>query len=201
MMKRIILWLLEKLYAFTYEPLKMDKVNSKMIRPIHSLIIDGQQYYEFVNLADMPKSRMIHYKHLRQELIMGMDRDQINEYLDKMEAANNEGNTSLNGAMIYMLRDTINNCTPLEALYNMAALLYFDKDEDLKCFDADYNMRKIALFKQLPDQSFFFKRLLREGLKDCGVEMPGDIDHYLRQSTIKLKAFAGILSEARGKKT
>lgn len=199
-MKKIIRWIVSKLLPLTYERLTLDKVNSKLIVPVDWLVIDGRQYYQFVNFADMPQARMVHFKHFRQELVMGIDRDQINEYLENMKDANDKGEKSQLGALIYMLQDTINNCTPLEAMYNMAALVWFDRDEDLKCFDGDYNLEKIRAFKTFPDQTFFFERLLREGLKDAGVETPNAIEDYLRKSAIKLRAYAQILSEVSAKR-
>jgi hypothetical protein len=39
------------------------------------LLIDGVQYFEFVNLGDMPHMRMVQYGHIREEMVMGIDRE------------------------------------------------------------------------------------------------------------------------------
>ncbi|MFN7611501.1 MAG: hypothetical protein ACK5QX_11290, partial [bacterium] len=96
---------------------------------------------------------------------------------------------------IYTMQDTINNCTPIETLYNLAAMLYFDKNEDLKCFDQDYNSVKIAKFKKIKDQGFFFDRLLQKGFKTTGGQSPEDMLKYLKQSAVKLKAYRQMLFE------
>jgi hypothetical protein len=194
MLKTLLLKLGTWIISLTYEAVTLDDINKKMIRPVEELVIDGVQYYEFVNAADMPEARFVHYQHLRAELTMSMGTDLINQYLDEMEIANNDKNSSRSGSLIYMMRDTVNNCTPLEVLYNMAALVYFDKKEDLSCFDGDYNQRKIALFKKYPNQGFFFDRLLRKGLKTVGVESDEDIKDYLMKSAVKLKTYERILS-------
>jgi hypothetical protein len=201
-MKNLLLKITTWLYSLTYERMELDKVNSKMIRPVQGLVIDGVQYYEFVNVSDMPQARFVHYQHLRQELSMGMDRELSNKYLEEMKLTLNEepADKSRLGALIDMMQDTINNCTPLEALYNLAALVYFDKKEDISCFDGDYNAAKIAAFKKLPDQGFFFARLLREGLKVAGGTSPDDTEKYLRQSAVKLRGYSQMLFAERVRK-
>jgi hypothetical protein len=194
-MRKLLLKLATWLYSLTYERTTLDKVNNKLIRPVEGLVIDGVQYYEFVSVSDMPEARMVHYNHLRQESQLGVDRTTLNKYFEEMKKANDKGEASRLGSLIYMLQDTINNCTNIETLYNLSALVYFDKTEDLTCFDYDYNARKIAGFKALPNQSFFLKRLLQKGLRTAGGESITDIDQYLRVSQIKLKAYQQILSE------
>lgn len=192
-MKKLLLKLATFLYSLSYERISLDKVNSKLIRPVEGLVIDGVQYYEFVNVADMPQERFVHYLHLRQELSMGIDRETLSRYVDEFILANDKDEKSRIGALAYMLKDTLSNCTPLEAMYNMAALVYFDKREDLKCYDQDYNTLKIQAFKKLKDQGFFFERLLRRGLKTTGEQSPEDIAKYLSQSAVKLKAYRQML--------
>ncbi len=194
-MRKLILKLATFLYSLTYERIILDKVNSKLIRPVEGLVIDGVQYYEFVNVADMPQERFVHYLHLRQELSMGIDRETLNKYLDEIMNCNNQEpiDKSRIGAFLYMMKDTINNCTPLETMYNMAALVYFDKREDLKCYDQDYNTLKIEAFKKIKNQGFFFERLLRRGLKTTGEQSPEDIAKYLNQSAVKLRAYRQML--------
>jgi hypothetical protein len=194
-MRKLIARLAAWLLTFTYERVTLDKVNKKLIKPVEGLIINGVQYYEFVSIGDMPQERFVHYQHLRQEAVMNLDRETLNRYFDELKKANNGKDTSRIGALLYMLQDTINNCTPLEVLYNLAALVYFDKHEDIGCFDGDYNARKIALFKELPNQGFFLTRLLQKGLKLAGEQSPDDILKSLRQSAVKLKAYQQILFE------
>jgi hypothetical protein len=179
----------------THEPLKLDGINSKMVNPVEGLVMEGKQYYEFVSTADMPEARFVHFQHLRRELAMAMTPEKANEFLNGMREAMAKGDVSMNGALIWMMQDMINNCTPIEVLYQLAALVYFEKDEDLSCFDHDYNSRKIKLFKRYPNQSFFLSRLLSKGLKNVGQESPEDIQKYLRASAVKLEAYNRILSE------
>ena len=194
-MRKLITRLAAWLLTFTYERVTLDKVNSKLIKPVEGLIINGVQYYEFVSISDMPQERFVHYQHLRQEATMNLDRETLMRYFEELKTANNKKDSSRIGALVYMLQDTVTNCTPLEVLYNLAALIYFDKDEDIGCFDGDYNARKIKLFKEYPNQGFFLTRLLQKGLKLATSQSPEDILKSLRQSAVKLEAYRRILSE------
>lgn len=194
-MRRIVLWIIEKLYPLTYRRTTLDQVNHKLIRPVPGLLLDGVQYYQFVQVADMPQERFVAYLQFRNELNMGVDRDLLNRYIDKLKEANNKNDSSQIGSLLYMLQDTVNNCTPMEALFNIASLLYFDKEEDLRTYDIDYNAHKIARFKAVRDKSFFFTNLLENGLKLTGAQLPPDIEKSLRLSALRLTTYAQILSE------
>lgn len=193
-MKKILLYLIQWLQRFSYEKITLDKVNSKLIRPVPQLIINGKQYYEFVNAADMPQARLVHYTYLREEMSMGIDRGTLNEYFDQLLAANDEKNTNRIGSLLYMAKDTINNLTTVESLFNMATLWYFTKDEDISTFDYDYNQVKLKSFKAFPDKGFFFGRLLEVSLKHTGLSLPADIQHFLNENAVKLRAYNQIRS-------
>ncbi|MBL6448576.1 hypothetical protein JMN32_19855 [Fulvivirga sp. 29W222] len=189
MINKLLLSLISFLYKLTYEGVYLDGVNKKMIRPVPKLIIDGKQYYEFVQPADIPQNRFVHYLDFRDESQMGMDRTTLNKYFSAIKEANDSGEVSRVGSLVYMAQSSINDCTPIEVLYNMASLMYFDKDEDISCYDLDYNQDKITKFKSLPDKSFFLKTLLEQSLKITGKSLPKNIDQYLKLSMVKLRAY------------
>lgn len=196
MIRKLLRWIISILNRLAYESVTLDKVNKKLIEPVEGLCIDGVQYYKFVNQADMPDARFAHFMQFRNELSMGADRTLINEYLDNIIHHNNAGNASRVGQLAFLLQDTINNCTPVEAFYNMASLMYFDKKEDISCYDYDYNQRKIEAFRRIKDQAFFLTGLL-ENLKDYGFKSPKDINRYLTESMVRLKTYARILTAAK----
>lgn len=196
MIKKIIRHIAEYLLRITYEKLTLDQVNKKLIRPVPGLIIAGEQYYEFVNLADMPESRFVHFLDFDQEFTLGMDRATVIEYCEELRRANNKSDASRIGSLVFMLEDSIKNCTPVQAMYNLAALVYFTESEDLRCFDADVAAEKIKAFKTLKDKGFFFGRLLEQGLKIPGDKLPADMNDYLRRSLVKLNAYGRIRSGA-----
>lgn len=201
MKKRLLLWLIERLYRATLEPITADKVNKKMVRPVAGLLIDGVQYYEFVHASDMPQGRLVHYNYLREELAMGIDRELLKQYIEELKAANTSQDTNRIGSVLYMLEDTICNVTSIESLYNLASLWFFTLDEDLSTYDLAWNQRKIEAFKRFPDKGFFFGQLLRMPLKGIGVELPSDIQRFLNANAAKLAAYSRILTATKSGST
>lgn len=194
MLNRIIALLMR----LSYKKITLDNVNKKLIKPVPGLIIDGVQYYQFVQIADMPQNRFVHYLQFNQEMSMGIDRKMLNDYIDAVCAANNKQDLSQIGNLMFMLRDTINNVTPVETLYNLASLLYFEQKEDISCYDLDYNAEKVKKFKAIHDKGFFFRTLIEQNLVSIGPEQPEDFLDYLSLSMVKLKAYAQMVSESTG---
>lgn len=195
MIRRILLWLIERMHRMVYEPVTLDKVNQKLIRPVPGLIINGVQYYEFVNLGDMPHMRMVHYNYMREEMVMGIDRELQVRIIDKILDANEKGEKNRVGALGFMFKDIVSNITTVEALYNMSSVLYFDHKEDIASYDLDYNQQKIKQFKTVKDKSFFFFYLLQSSLKTTPDKLPSDIQQFLNENAVKLRAWMSILSE------
>jgi hypothetical protein len=200
MFKKLLIHFISFLQRLVYEKHTLDKINQKLIEPVEGLIIGGVQYYRFVNPADMPEGRFVHFLHLERELTMGIDSKGLKEYLSQIIQANNKGDKSRIGQLAFMLIDTVENCTPLEALYNLACLVYFDKEEDLSCFDADYQARKMAEFKALNNQSFFLATLMKH-LNPHGQQSMREIEESLRESQVRMSAYLRLLSVELGSTT
>jgi hypothetical protein len=194
MFKKQLLKLIAWLTRLTYEPVTLDKVNQKLIRPVPGLIIDGVQYYEFVNVADMPEARMVHYNYMREEMVMGIDRKLQGEFIDKILEANKTGDTNLIAIVCHMFKDVLTNITTVESYYNIATLLYFDMKEDISGYDSDYNERKKQLFKNYTNKSFFFDTLISQTLKISLSSLGQDMQSYLNENEARLSAWRRILS-------
>lgn len=199
MRRRILLWLIEKLYAWTYEATTVDKLNKKLIRPVAGLVIEGVQFWEYIQIADMPEQRRAAYNDVRRELSMGIDDKLLLEYIEKLKDGNNKADASRVGSLLFMLEDTIKNITPIESLYNLATLHFFDETEDLASYDLDYAERKKAAFKSFHDKSFFFSALLRTDMRSSGKSQQPDIMQSLKAEGVKLESFRRILSGSSAK--
>lgn len=187
--------MIQVLYKLTYERVTLDSVNKKLIRPVPGLVIDGRQYFEFVNTADMPRGRLVHYNYMREEMIMGIDRELQMKFIDKLMEANAEKDTNRIGSLLYMFKDILSNITTVEVLYNMSSLVYFDAKEDIGTYDLDYNQQKIKQFKSIKDKSFFFTYLLQNALNNTVESLPSDIQKFLNENAVRLNAWMQILSE------
>lgn len=199
MKNRIINWLIEKLYRWSYEPINLDSLNKKLIKPVPNLVIDGVQYWQFVNIGDMPKMRLVHYSYMREEMVMGIDRELQLKVLGKIKDAlkNPDMPSAIDSArgFIWMFEDMLANITTVEALYNVASVLYFDPKEDIANYDFDYNQAKIKKFKTIKDKGFFFSHLLQHSLKITADKMPPDMQKFLNENAVKLNTWLSILSE------
>ena len=193
MIRKIALKLIAWLYPFTFEKVTVDKINSKLIRPVPGVIIDGVQYWEFVQVADMPEARRVHYSYFREEMVMGIDREMQYKIITQLKEAIGKGEAGRAQMLMYIWEDMLKNITTVENLYNLASLMYFDAKEDLSTYDLDYAAQKIEKFKKLP-RAFFFTRLLQEGLKISGESLQNDIAVLLKENAAKLKLFNQILS-------
>lgn len=194
MKRKLLLKLIAWLYRFTYEEVTLDKVNSKLIRPVPGVIVDGVQYWEFVQVADMPEARRAHYTYLREEMIMGIDRELQYKIIKQLKEALNKDDKGRANTVLFMWEDMLKNITTVENLYNLASLMYFDPKEDVSKYDLDYAQQKIEKFKTLP-RSFFFGRLLQDGLKISGESLQQDIEQLLREGAVKLRAYNRILGD------
>lgn len=195
MWRKILLKIISWLYSFTYERITLDKVNQKLIRPVPGLVINGEQYYEFVNIADMPETRRQEYNSLREEAVMGITRELLVKTFDSILGHVDKGEVSKIASTAFIAKDMMLNITSKEILYKMASLVYFDEREDLSMYDLDYNNEKIQLFKKIENQGFFFGRLLDNGSKNTGDTLRPDIQKYLKESEVKEKAYLRLLSE------
>jgi len=192
MIKRFASKLIEWLTPMAYEAITLDKVNKKLIQPLPGL----PGYYKFAAPADMPQGRFIHYLHLTKRLDLNVDEQLLNTYLDGLTKAFENGDSGKFNGLVFMLRDTLANVTPVETYYWIAALLYFDKKEDLTTFDFDYNQKKVAHFKSLPNQSFFLATLIKhcQGIGEASLP---DIEAFLKGSQVKAESYRRILTMAK----
>lgn len=199
MWRSLLLRVIARLYSWALPATSVDLINSKLIEPVPGLIIDGRQYFRYTNPDDMPPYRYIVFLSFRKELSMGADKDLLNQYHEGIREANNKGDRSQVGALLMMLDDTINNLTPLESYYWMAALQYFDPAVERTAeFDYDLNKRKVEAFKGLASPGFFLTTLTQD-LTVAGEDLPSDINTYLKQVETKLKAYEELRTAWRSK--
>lgn len=194
MWRKILLKVISWLYSFTYEAITLDKINQKLIRPVPGLIVKGEQYFEFENIADMPETRRAEYQNLREEAVMGITRELLVDIFDGQIKAIDSGELSKAASIAFMAKDMIANITSKEILYKLASLMYFTDREDISTYDLDFNNKKIELFKQIEQQGFFFGRLLDNGSSTTGDPLRPDIQKFLKESEVREKSYLRVLS-------
>lgn len=194
MIRRLIVALAHWILSLTYKKLTKDQINGKLIELVPGIKVDGKPLYKFVNEIDMPISRKVMLFAHNEWLIMKLTPEEIIKFIDGIRLANNEGDKSKVGALAYMLNDIVSNLTPRTAFYHMASVLYFFEDEDISNYDGDLALMKIEAFKNMHDQSFFFRTLLRHlSISDDTSE--SDMLKALTQSQAILQSYQQQLSE------
>ena len=198
LLKKLIIWL-ERL---TYEPLTVDNANSKLIVPVHGVMVNGQQLYRYKNELDIPIKRRIAISGAHKWFGASIQVSEVIDFLQKMLEANNHGDTSRIGMLGYALQDMLLNCTDEEALYRMAATMYFTRDEDHAEYDNDLMLQKVEAFRKLKtrERDFFFNTLLQHMGVSSDTSLR-DIQSSLKKSRVKLKAYRQLASERTSAKS
>lgn len=119
--------------------------------------IDGEEFYTFKTLADMPSERYYKSSEMMSELEMRMRRETLLQYLDKMDELGNQGNFGKMLAIIEEMKYRTSMLIETETLYRLASCVFFTLEEDLTTYDYDYNDEKIVKFKRQKISDFFLK--------------------------------------------
>lgn len=203
-MRKLALYLIRLLTPLTYSRVTAGSV-SQLIEPVKlpdgkPLVLEylgkSRRMYRYRNENDGKIARLIWLKIFDQEKDLNISLDLLNKYLDSCLQLINEHDLARVANNLVMLKDSINNCTPVDVLYNQAAILLFDEDEDLGRYDADRNHAKVKAMKAYLDEDFFLTMLLKL-LGFSGEESLSDILSYLKKSKVKLAAYQRILSESK----
>lgn len=131
--------------------------------------IDGEEYYAFKTIADMPSERYYKSSEFMVELELRIKRETLLSYLTKMEELGNQGNFGKMLAIIEELKYRTEMLIETETLYRLASCVFFTLDEDITGYDIDYNDEKIAKFKKQKIDSFFLKEPVSRFIPLAGI--------------------------------
>jgi hypothetical protein len=173
----------------------VEPVTDEQGRPLMLTYLGKErQMYKYKNENDGMIGRLFWIRIFDLEKERGATKAQTNAYLDKTLQMLNEGKPAEAGNAVLMLKDLVNNCSPIDVLYNQAAILLFDDEEDLSTYDADRNAAKIKAMKGYPDPGFFFALLLTPA-RTSGKVSVADIRALLKRDMLKNRAYERVLSE------
>ena len=113
-----------------------------------ALWIDGEVYYRFKNLADMPYLRYLRMLQFSTEVQMRIDSETLSESLDAMEAALEAGKGTEIAKLIAVLKEKTRLLISTDAIYRLLSCVFFTDDEYLDDYDFDVGDKKIELFKK-----------------------------------------------------
>lgn len=200
MIRKVLKKLIECLVAYTQEKITFGEISHK-IEPV--FMDNGQQLtlyyagkdrpqYKFINEADMAINRSIWLTFFDQERQMNANRETLSKGLSKAIEQFNKQDYASMASTIVIMKDLVDNVTPMDVLFNQAAILYFDKDEIVSEFNGDHHAMKVAAMKAHPQPGFFLKKLL----KDSGISSDQSISSILsslKKGAAKAAAYQRVI--------
>ena len=163
---------------------------------------EGDRYYKYIRDMDIPIIRMTHLQVYLQEMGAGLDRNEIDIFVDAMDKALTrevEGKMSpdigLIGFLVKEMKDRRTVLVHEDILFGMVSCLYIREDQNPAVWDAEIEEQKITQFKKDSKgglYDFFYGAGLSkympyfEKLKD-------DLPLFLRKAKRKVETMGKIL--------
>lgn len=116
-----------------------------------AMIIDGVQYYQFVDINNMMTGRAFVALDFYNELSMRCTREYLTEHCEAMESLLNSGSIDLvNIAQLHtQLKERLTMILDPDIVLKLASVVYFDENEQPYTYDFKYNQAKIDKWKTL----------------------------------------------------
>jgi hypothetical protein len=133
----------------------------KLIVPVDGMEYDGKPLYRYANALDYGNTREVMFRVFDQTLTRNIDDAELIKSLTRLIKAINVNDSNAAKMIAYSLIEMVKDNTPIDGLFNIAALYYFTLEEDIETFDMDVNKAKVAHFKAQPLGSFFLPTLLK----------------------------------------
>jgi hypothetical protein len=141
---------------------------SNLVLPIHwnlkdgqevelAFIVDGVQYFQFVNDVNMPYERAMCASDIYLEFENRVDSTYLKALFGSVLELMNKGKLLDAAAQILKAQERINHITYIDGLYRLASVKFFDKNENVYKYDYEYNEKKIAKWKKENIDSFFLR--------------------------------------------
>lgn len=118
--------------------------------------LEGQDFYRFKNIGDMPVERWHQMTGFLTEMQMRIDRDTLEQFAEEMQKAVDNGKLTTVATYIEQIKWRLGMMLETDTLYRFATCVFFTMDEPLKEYDWDINEPKLNLFKRQKINDFFF---------------------------------------------
>ena len=122
-----------------------------------AFVIDGIQYFQFVNDTNMPYERAMAASDIYLEFENRVDKVYLKGLFASCLELMNKGKLIEAASAILKAQERLTHITYVDGLYRLASVKFFDKNENVYKYDYEYNEKKIALWKKHNIDSFFLK--------------------------------------------
>ena len=147
-----------KLFKKQTKPTAIHPDYKKLIEKVFT--INGDDFYAFKNLADMPVNRYLQIGSFQEEASFKLTTKLLFELLEHIEKSLNEGKITRAIEILSEIKLRLSLKLEPDILYRLASCVYFYKDEDLSNYDYDLGDKKIELFKKENVDNFFLNEPL-----------------------------------------
>jgi hypothetical protein len=122
-----------------------------------AFVLDGVQYFQFVNDTNMPYERAMAASDIYLEFENRVDKTYLKGLFASCLELMNKGKLIESASLILKAQERLNHITYVDGLYRLASVKYFDKNENVYKYDYEYNEKKIEKWKKHNIDSFFLK--------------------------------------------
>lgn len=125
-----------------------------------AFVVNGRSFYKFTNAGSTNILRGIATMNLYNLSECKISADELNRISDDGLSAVNKGDLGKIAVLFHFLKERLTWQFDPDALYDLAAIIYFDKDENLLDYDPEYAKKKIAFWKEHGGKDFFLQKIL-----------------------------------------
>ena len=168
-----------------------------MILP--AFVFDGVQYYKFANEWNLPFERMTAVLNIQHELTLGLDVNLLDACVASAKAALEQGKMSQAFKALDIIEQARQWPVDADAVYRLAAVAFFDANENPYGYDAVYATDKITRWRTADVSGeqlhAFFLSLSPNEYMGCFEAMSNDLNTYLAAQRKQKKTwYASLLN-------
>jgi len=177
-----MLYILKKIVnIFRKKPPVWAKASDDVIE--YAFTAGGVAYFRFADPFRLPTHRAFAALSAYEALEMRCTRDFLLSHLDAVEKALNAHQYATIAQLTGVLRERLNWIIEPETVYQLAAVVFFDAQENPYRYDAAYNQKKILYWQKHGVQDFFYTAPLANWLPCSGMP-PELLKEYCTAATL-----------------
>lgn len=177
--------MLNNLFKRNPKEIKPDWLVNPDVQTRYVFTSNGVEYYEFTNGYNMYYERYMAAQDRLNEIEQRCDKKYLDIYQDLLDDYLKKGDLVNIAILNKNLRDLREYVFNVNLLYNLAAVWYFDKNENPFTFDHEYCDKKIVDWKKDKEAlSFFLQSPIREYLPQLNISKE-DLRVYIMGLSLK----------------
>lgn len=153
--------------------------------------IDGQIFYKFRSIADLPQERTAMAFQFLREAQQPLAPELILNHVEAMAAAHKKGDDQAFYNHVNLLTFACNNLTYLDAFYRIASATTFTLEENIYEYDEDIATEKIQIYRQV--ETSFFLSMLSENFPVLQLSFPENISAFSVNQAVLMQTYISMI--------